>query len=657
MLSHYAPLASVNVLLPRENSRKTRARKRPLSSSTLTYSDLENAFLSHLAKDLGVATSSIPNMSSALSAFLTERSIAPSCVIASTLRSGFYKARDAHLSALKSESRPVEYISNRKTLLNKWRAVLVEADCRNAAARDEPSPFQAALQDLLASKGSAKAIARAACMPPATLQRWLRGAMPTKGSAAWIPRLENLFGCIRGALTDLLPYRSIASEGSGTAPVLIPYRAMLKDAVRTPYALQDASDSFKDEWRDFVVYKTTMGAVESEEDGEELERHSNGQWRLSKAKRAAEKPKKWHSFLRGRYVASAGITWSFVSQYLGWLCLSDADGAPGLEHPDAQTLGHLANWTYVKKYCDWRLTRSDGDVHGGMLRFLGIVKSLCNPQTGYLTQSGKHFAQKVGLQSLDEWRERCDRAYNRARKLHRDYAKISKRNRHPSQPLQAVLSRPNPLDEVVDAVKRMESNRPATGGIDEAIWFRDRLLLKLLASNPIRKENIIGLKYLENDEGHLRRQGGAWVIHIPIEELKNARGAAKDRPYHMQVQEELWPEIQKYLRVYRPMLAPPSGNQHVFVSSVPSAEPWGSLSRHFSALTKRYFTSCPGVGVQAMRHIVATSILKARPNDWSTAAWALHDKEETVRKEYVHLKSDDAQRWFRAAMAEPFSRM
>jgi len=58
-----------------------------------------------------------------------------------------------------------------------------------------------------------------------------------------------------------------------------------------------------------------------------------------------------------------------------------------------------------------------------------------------------------------------------------------------------------------------------------------------------------------------------------------------------------------------------------------------------------------------MRHIVATSILKQQPNNWAGAAWALHDQEETIRRHYAHLRSDDAHRWFEAAMAGPFGRM
>ena len=147
-----------------------------------------------------------------------------------------------------------------------------------------------------------------------------------------------------------------------------------------------------------------------------------------------------------------------------------------------------------------------------------------------------------------------------------------------------------------------------------------------------------------------------WRICISKEEFKNERGAAKDRPYRMPVRQEIWADIERYLLVYRPHLADDS-NPYVFPSSGSRTEPWKSLARHFAVLTKRYFVGCPGVGPHAMRHIVATSILKLKPNDWTTAAWALHDLEETVRKNYAHLRSDDAVRWMDSVLSGPFGRL
>jgi integrase len=156
--------------------------------------------------------------------------------------------------------------------------------------------------------------------------------------------------------------------------------------------------------------------------------------------------------------------------------------------------------------------------------------------------------------------------------------------------------------------------------------------------------------------GHLRYVDGGWRIFIPKLEFKNFRGAAKERDYDMPVRPEVWGDIERYLKVYRPVLAA-SSNPYVFASSVKSDKPMHSLRRRFGILTMKYLAGCRGVGPHAMRHLVATAILKQRPNDWNTAARALHDREATVRKHYAHLSSDDAATQMKVALDGPFSRM
>jgi hypothetical protein len=661
MLSHYAPEVSVNVLPPRQKCHVTRARKRPLSSFLFTYADLKNIFSGGLAHDLGIKPSSFSNMLSALKAFMTERQFTDSSVIGSTLRGSFYKARDRHLGELGAQGQTTEYVSNRRWALGKWRAALVEADRRNAAARNEDSPFQSALKALLAERGNIKGTARNAGVPLATLRRWLGGAVPNGRSVVQVPRIEGLFGLAAGTLSDLLPRRSRLSLGQGAEtgnPALprIEYRERLKSYAGKPYALRDASESLRAEWRELVKFKTHFGQYRRWSEGKVLQRQKTGRWKKTGKFVRPEGAANWFAFHEGAYVPTAGITWSFVSQYLGWLCLAPLEGGLGLDADTAHTLGHLANGEYVERFVEWKITRSGGVVHGGITTFLTCVKSLCNPETGYLSQSWSVFGSRLGIVNEEVWRSLCKDAYDDARTKGNDFADVVGRSRHPFPPIQGILALQNPLEGVVDAIKRMEANRPSTGGTSEALWARDRLLVKLLASNPIRKTNLQLLTYHVDGTGHLRKEDGVWRIYIPKEEMKNQRGAAKDRDYQIPVRQEVWADIERYIAVYRPLLADPD-SRFFFVRGDSRPGAWASLARQFAVITKRYFLGCPGVGPQAMRHIVATTILKVRPNDWTCAAWALHDKEETVRKSYAHLRSDDAKRWLDPAMAAPFARM
>jgi integrase len=656
---HYVPEVSVNALFPRQIRRLTQARKRAMSSNHCSYAELKNIFSEHLYLDLKVSESSIPNMKSALDAFIKEQGFTDTTVIGSTLRASYYKARDKHLAALRARGQPGHYVSNRRVLLGKWRAALLELDRRSTVARNELSPFQSALKELVAQSRGVKGTARACGMPLATLRRWLSGAVPNGRSIRWVAAVERVYALPRGTLGDLLPERvrlaSVGTDAAQAAP-RIEFRERQQAQANQPYALHEPSESLRAEWKGLVAFKTAFGQYRRWGEGKALQRQPSGRWKTTRKYVQPEGPGNWYAFQSGASVPTAGINWGFISQYLGWLCLAPESGGLGLPSKEVHTLGHLAHGEYVERFVQWRIDRSGGIVHAGVMSILLIVRSLTHPQTGYLTQSCSIFGQKLGVTSEDVWRARCQEAYEAARAKIRDYRPVQTRSRDPFAPIKGILDLPNPLEAVADAVRRMDAQRPTTGGIAEAVWARDRLLVKLLASNPLRKQNLQLLTYRADGTGHLRKDAEGWRVCIDKSEFKNAAGAAKDRVYQMLVRPEVWPDIERYLTVYRPMLAD-AGNPHVFIGTDSRSGPWKSLGRQFASITKRYFDRCPGVGPQSMRHIVATSILKARPNDWATAAWALHDLEETVRKNYAHLRSDDAVRWMDPAFAGPFSRM
>src|SRR4029453_17100310 len=77
-----------------------------------------------------------------------------------------------------------------------------------------------------------------------------------------------------------------------------------------------------------------------------------------------------------------------------------------------------------------------------------------------------------------------------AKNLIKDSNREGKSSRNSMEPIAHILSRENPLAAVSDATKRMDAASPSTGGEAEAIWARDRLIVKLLMSNPLRAKNI-----------------------------------------------------------------------------------------------------------------------------------------------------------------------
>ena len=73
---------------------------------------------------------------------------------------------------------------------------------------------------------------------------------------------------------------------------------------------------------------------------------------------------------------------------------------------------------------------------------------------------------------------------------------------------------------------------------------------------------------------------------------------------------------------------------------------WSSdcLGRRVQVLTALYLPDTLGFGPHVFRHIIATDHLKRHPRDYLTVAHLLHDKLDTVLREYGHLTVDDGLR-------------
>lgn len=332
---------------------------------------------------------------------------------------------------------------------------------------------------------------------------------------------------------------------------------------------------------------------------------------------------------------------------------------------EVQSLIHLTDGELLGKYTDWRIDRAEQKINGGIISFLQFVKSLCHPKTGYLCNT-PYFYTKMGVPD-SIWQERCGLAFDFSRETISMLSEQCEPTRDSFEPLKGILELKNPMDAVADALQRIKATRPSTGGTNEAIWARDKLLLKLLSSNPLRAKNLKMLKFqAANDKSQLsgedtgllyRAAEGGWRIAIPRKCFKNFAGAAKDRDYDMPIESSLCSDIDNYLQHYRPMIASPE-NPYLFTSSrdASSGMMYG-LNRRVEALTRQFFWRCQGFGPHGFRHIVATAILKMSPNDWQTASLVLHDRPDTVQAHYAHLRSNDgAERQFEILSAS-YARM
>lgn len=631
-----------------------RARKRQMVPSELTYIDLKVLLQKKTEVGSGLSPSSLANLFSALNGFLKERGIQETAPIGSNLRANYYKHLHAHVDSLKSDGRPTTYISNRKSLLAQCRKCVIEQDRYCAITLKQATPFQRALLDIFDAGVTKAALIKSTNISKATLARWCDGKIPNGKSIHHIHRIETFLGLTPGALSELLPIKlhpnSELSNGASIA-----YRERQKALNRDHYAVCTPTDRLRKEWTEFLQYKVSELDLDEEEDS--IKRSTGGRWRSTGLTTVKPRPSNWATWYRGRRVPTAGVAWANVSQFLGWLALPEERGGKGLSADAAQTMTHFTSRQWVREFVEWKRQRAGGIAHEGLLSFLRFVSSLCNPRTGYLTQRWRAFGAPTEM-AVEAWQARCTKTYESVARLRAELADDAKPSRDSKEPLRTILALQNPLDAIADMTTRMVSARPQTGGKREAIWARDILLIKLTASNPLRDKNLRELTYRVDNTGHLRQSAsGEWSIFVHKQELKNQDGAAKDRDYQMSVRCEVWPDIERYLSQYRPMLLQSATDVLLVTERLGGPFSEDALGQRFHTLTKKYLYGCPGVGPHSMRHIVATSILKASPNDWATAAWALHDDEKTVQKHYAHLAQHDAARWMGKALDGPFGRM
>lgn len=603
------------------------------------------------------SATSIPNLNSALRAFFTSFGMSEHAVIGSVLRRSGLQNLRLHIEGLKADGRDSSYIANRKSLMKKWLMLVNEIDRMDAIANHRKTPLQLALEEILSKTSlSATALAKEAGISKATFRRWLNGAKVQQRALPSLRRLERFFAIEADSLVRLASNVRIAGQWEEESSLAIKYRERLSLAAKDPYLLKDVSPWLREEWRAFLVHKTEKLPV--------LNRHSRGSWATTELVTAGETEQNWFAFLDGCHVPTASVVWTQIASFLGWLSRDKALGGAGMTPDATQTLAWLANKQLVHTYLNWMIRRADNKAHNGVVGVVKQIASMTHPKHGYLTQVPDIQNQLPRAYQVDDWFEHCKAIYGWASNMQRSLTENGiEQSREPMEPIKDVLALNNPLEAVADMVVRMKSEQPITGGVEEAIWARDVLLVKLASSNPLRAKNLKLLTYRADNTGKLYRpKSGGWAIRIPKAEFKNAKGAAKDRDYHMPVDEKVWADIDSYIKNYRPMLPDADKVDYVFLSSMTEKPKgyvgvWKSLNRRIFNLTRQYLWKCRGIGSHAFRYIVATSVLKQSPGEWGTAAFVLHDQEQTVKKHYAHLKSADGALRMYALLRSTYARM
>lgn len=655
---HYVPRAS--------NNERSRTRRRPGSGSTkrkktvephtITFQQLIEHASRHAEPGEGFSPQSLPNAVSALRGFVNEQGLSLDRPIGPALRAQFNERLSVHLSTLRAGSQSSRSAANRGSLLRRWRRVLLRLDRTLNARLGRQSPLQQALSELFASGRAVRPTAHAAGVPHATLKRWLAGHRPNARSIPGLAKLERYLALPPGTLTDLAEVAVEHShlDASGRSPS-IEYRERLREQSASPYRLNNVNEPLKAQWCEYVQFKTAARTPVG------MRRQRHGRWSVTRHPVTRRLP--WYAASNGMYCATADLHWGLVASFLGWLTLPTERGGLAWACDRAQSLSHLADSSLIERYVAWRQAASGGSFHGGISAFLRMVASMCHPDTGYLVQKGAASGEAASVTTPADWLAKCTDARACCIELLAAGQRDARPSRNPNEALAALLARDNPMDALADAVERMNAARPTCGGKAEALWSRDRLMVKLAMSNPLRAKNFVMLTFSDQPP-HVRtpptgavlyRSGADWRIFVSSAALKNHHGAGQ-ADYDAPVRPELTADIDEYLRFYRPQIAAPQ-NPYFFVSKKDDSGPMYAFNRQFARITRRYIPGCRGFGPHSLRHLVATSILKQYPNAWAAAAWVLHDREETVRRHYAHLRSDDVARWLSSLLDGAFKRM
>ena len=190
----------------------------------------------------------------------------------------------------------------------------------------------------------------------------------------------------------------------------------------------------------------------------------------------------------------------------------------------------------------------------------------------------------------------------------------------------------------------MDENKPAPGtpiSKDDAVRYRDGLMIALLAFIPIRRKNLAALEIGR----HLIREGDGWFVIIPGEETKTGT------PIEFPVPELLKPYLAIYLDVVRPQMLRRPACAALWVSSRGGALSYGAIGK----ISRRHSTSRLGfrITLHDARDAAATTWAISAPDQIGVARDLLaHSDLRTTIKHYNRARGIEASRAYSQVIAE-----
>ncbi len=614
---------------------------------TITYDALSARHVQRMQED-GDKPSTIRNACSALNRFLKTAGVSKHAAVGTEMAHLFADRLERYLETLQKQSSK----NTARHLLNRWRRTYLDMQVDAGLPRD----FAGALKRLMeAAKVSIRKAAAAIGSRQKTVNGWMNGRYwPTLRAMPKVVLLESVLkappGCLSGRLRKV---RTKDKVSGGTR-----FRDKVIGLKKKPYALRprDWPERLTSDFNDLVTFKTSpmlVGGI-----------RRNKSWSVKRGK-----------------CPTAGMVKELLARFFGWLLLAPDAQDPalrgrGMRREDLSLA--LLTWPELAQgFIAFLRDRSGVNTHLS-LKFLDLLYSLCRGGTGYFPQHVKYADYPIIAAMLPEteefrgrhirlknkehrWASWCNKSANEFHSNRRTLpdsagnAQTVVNGRDPSEPIQAILALDRPMSALFDMIESMRGALPPASmcAKTRAVAFRDLLLVEMLASNPLRIGMFSFMTYRADQSGNLyRRQDGTWRLRFEAEDFKNARVRAARPRYDVPVHRNLWPLIEEYLREHRPHLMGADGCDYLFRPSPRFAKQIcsklpgphapmlpGTLSDIVRLASQIHIPECCGFGAHAIRHIVATHLIKTDPvGGWIRASFALNDAESTVRRAYAHLR-------------------
>ncbi|WP_429503186.1 hypothetical protein [Paraburkholderia youngii] len=577
------------------------------------------------------------NHLSSLNSFLAFNGKSSESTVGHELLSSFDAKLKAYLASLSVSQHSK---NDRASHLRAWQRAaksLLEPTVRDVIPRSNDSsvsPFHQLLRAAIASTGeSAKSIAKRARTSTTTAYRWLKGAYPNRRALPALARLEACLGLERDSLRRLLPaIQDAANRGTCAGRTAIPYRERQyvnsHDRFRIP--VDALSERFMKEWNDFFEHKTATRP--------RLKR-AKRLWRLlPKDKIARDLPA--YACRHNLGCTTAELNMDRFRSYFGYLSLPASDGGFGVSNEEAQTLAWFAVADAVDGYLEFMRNRSKGITHGGHSSFAALGAALTNNKTGYLFQRPELAAHLPSSSKIVDWEGACAGTYELCQDWKRVATEVS---RNPQDPIRGLLNLSEPLLPVLRAISKLDEKaaKAPPGSKAEARYKRDALLLSMLVANPLRARNFVIMSWRPDQTGNLyRREDGQWRIRFEAKDFKSEPKSLQTQ-YDAPLPRALGHRIEEYLDEFRPRLVGKNANASWMFPN-DKAGKWKTMNRQLARITRAFIPESHSFGPHAVRHLVATDYLRKHPNDYPTVSQLLHDKLETVLREYAHLRQDDS---------------